>query len=212
MGGTRLSLHLLLQTGDQESVAGQDGLPRRRKHIRDEGPRACLIAGALDHRNGIFGDDVEFRWNLDDPYRGAKGRGHIGGIDDAGIGFTQLDLRGDLLDIRLLRDEVGQNAFGKVSAKGGILTHLLQGLAGIIAHRDIFVGQDQFDVGFGQILQRVNARGFLAGTTTTSRLRAKICGSPLMRPIFLRPSHIRLVSRGEDIGACALRQLRPQCR
>ena len=97
----------------------QDGLPRRRKHIRDESPRPCLVLGALDHRDGIFGDGVQCRWDLDDPYRVAKDSGYVGGVDDAGIGFTQLDLRSDLPDVRLLRDEVGQDAFRKFGPKAG---------------------------------------------------------------------------------------------
>jgi hypothetical protein len=56
----RLSLAVSFHTGGQEAVADQDGLSRRRKHIRNEGPRARLILGTLDYRYGIFGDDVHF--------------------------------------------------------------------------------------------------------------------------------------------------------
>ena len=157
----RLSLAVSFHTGGQEAVADQDGLPRRRKHIRNESPRARLILGTLDYRYGILGDDVHFRWDLDNHHRVTNDRGYVCGVYNAGIGFTQLDFRGDLPDVRFLGNEVCQNAFRKISAKGGILAHLLQCLSGIIAYRDLFIGENELDVGFGQILQSPNTRWVL---------------------------------------------------
>ena len=159
---------------------------------------------------GYLRDDVQCRWDLNDPYRIAERRGHVGRVDDAGIGFAQLDLRGDLPDVRLLRDEVRQHAFRKIRAKGGILAHLLQCLSGIIAHRDLFVGEDELEVGFGQILQRLNTGRVLGGNDHHQYIAREDLWLTSNGPIFLRPSHSRLVRRGEDIGARALRQLGPQ--
>ena len=141
-------------------MAGQDGLSFGGAEKGKEPPGRVGGRGVTQDSGGVAGGYLDLGRNVDD-LQAASGRKHIGAIDETGVGFTEFQLRRDLADVGLKRNDAPQNGVGK-SRVASIGRMESKHLAGVGAGRDGFRSHDDTAAGLREILEAVYV-GWVAG-------------------------------------------------
>ena len=159
---------------------------------------------------GIRGDDVVRVGDLDlrDVRRDIFG--DVGHVDDAGVGFTELDLRDHGLHVGFFRDEVREHRLGEVRAVCRIGGELVERLAGVAPDRHVRSSEHQPQAVLREILRCVHGARIVRGHDDDEVVAHERLARIDDELLFQRCVHVGLSCRSEDVGAGALLELRDE--
>ena len=109
------------------------------------------VRGVAEDGGGVGGGDLDLERGLDD-LQAAVGGEDIGAVDEAGVGFTEFQLGGDLADVGFERNRVIEDRFEKSGLAGGLGVEG-EHLAGVGAGGDGFGGHDDTAIGLGEVVE-----------------------------------------------------------
>ena len=142
-------------------MAGEDGLGFGGVEVGEEALGEFRVRGVAEDGGGVVGGDLDLGRGFDD-LQAAVGGEDVGAVDEAGVGFAELELGGYLTDVGFEGDDVLEDGVVETGLAGGRGVEVKH-LAGVGAGGDGLGGHDDATTGLCQILDAGYAGGVADG-------------------------------------------------